>query len=56
MQEIGKLQGHSLKLMGAAGLSHSRLFYITDNISHHHFLIDTGAEVSVLSASPAECQ
>ena len=53
MQEIGKLRGHSLKAAGSAGLSHS-LFYITDNISHHRFLIDTGAEVSVLPASPAE--
>ena len=50
MQEIGKLRGHSLKVVGTAGLSHSHLFYITDNISHHRFLIDTGAEVSVLPA------
>ena len=25
-------------------------------ISHHHFLIDTGTEVSVLPTSPAECR
>ena len=42
---------------GDAGLTtHSRLFYITDRISTHRFLIDTGAEVSVLPPSPVECQ
>ena len=30
------------------GETHSRLFYITDRISGYRFLIDTGAEVSVL--------
>ena len=45
-----------LKAAGAAGLSHSRLLYIKDNISNYRFLIDTGAEVSVLPASPAECR
>uniref|UniRef100_A0A1X7SIA8 Reverse transcriptase domain-containing protein n=1 Tax=Amphimedon queenslandica TaxID=400682 RepID=A0A1X7SIA8_AMPQE len=29
-------------------LSHSRLFFTFDRTSHHHFLIDTGAEVSVI--------
>ena len=41
---------------GAAGLSHSRLFYITDRVSAYRFLIDTGAEVSVVPPSPAERQ
>ena len=30
------------------GNSHSRLFYITDKISNHKFLVDTGAEISVI--------
>ena len=55
MQEVGKLPGHSLKATGVAGLSHSCLFYITDTIFNYHFLIDTGAEVSVLPAMSAEC-
>ena len=33
---------------GAAGFSHSRLFYIKDNISNYRF--------SILPASPVECQ
>ena len=40
--------------MDVAGLSHSRLFYITDTISNYHFLIDTSMEVSVLPATSAE--
>ena len=32
----------------------SRLFYITDRISGLHFLIDTGAAVSVIPPSPSE--
>ena len=54
MQEVGKLPGHALKATGVAGLSHSRLFYITDTISNYRFLIDTGAEVSVLPATCSE--
>ena len=45
-----------LKATGIAGLSHSRLFYIADTISNYHFLIDTGAEVSVLPATSTECR
>ena len=56
MQEVEKLPGHALKVTGVAGLSHSRLFYITDTISNYRFLIDTGAEVSVLPATSAECR
>ena len=54
MQEVGKLLGHTLKATGIAGLSHSRLFYITDTIYNHRFLIDTGAEVSILPATSVE--
>jgi len=41
---------------GAAGLTHSRLFYITDSVSNYRFLIDTGAKVSVLPPSSTEQQ
>jgi len=51
-----KLPGHSLMATGAAGLTHSRLFYITDSVSNYRFLIDTGAEVSVLPPSSTERQ
>ena len=46
--------GHLLKATGIAGLSYSHLLYITDTISNYRFLIDTGAEVSVLPATSAE--
>ena len=36
---------------GVSGLSQSRLFYIHDRSSSLHFLIDTGAEVSVIPPS-----
>ena len=32
LQEVGKLPGHAVKATGVAGLSHSRLFYITDTV------------------------
>ena len=56
MQEGGKLPGHSLKATSVAGLSHSRLFYITDRISNYCFLVDIGAEVSVLPSTSSERQ
>ena len=43
---------------GSAGQSHSRLFFIKDHSSGLSFLVDTGAEVSVLppSGPPHSCQ
>ena len=35
-------------------LAHSRLFYITDKLTSHRFLIDTGAEVSVIPPSQSD--
>ena len=54
IQEVRKLPGYALKATGVAGLSHSRLFHITDTISNYHFFIDTGVKVSVLPAISAE--
>ena len=39
---------------GVAGLNSSHLFYIFDTNHKHRFLVDTGAEVSVLPPSPAD--
>ena len=47
----GKLSGQSLMATGVSGLSQSRLFYIHDQSSSLHFLIDTGAEVSIIPPS-----
>jgi len=38
----------------ATGLLPSRLFYIIDSNHNYRFLVDTGAEVSVVPPSPAE--
>ena len=48
----GKRPGQSLAATGVPGLVPSRLFYITDRTQGLRFLVDTGAEVSVL---PAAC-
>ena len=47
----GKRTGQPLVATGAAGRSQSRLFYIQDRTSGVRFLVDTGAEVSVLPPS-----
>ena len=36
------------------GNSHSRLFYITDKISNRKFLVDTGAEISVIPPNKSD--
>ena len=54
MFTIGKLSGRSLAATSVAGLSPSRLFYITDKPTGIRFLVDTGAEVSVLPPSRTE--
>ena len=41
---------------GAAGLNCSRLFYIHDNSSGLRFLVDTGAEVSIVPSSRSDCK
>jgi len=39
---------------GVAGLPTSRLFFVNDSNSHLRFLVDTGAEVSVIPPTPIE--
>ena len=51
MFESGKRPGRSLVATSASGLQPSRLFYIRDKITGTHFLVDTGAEVSVIPPS-----
>ena len=45
---IGKHPGQSLVATSATGRFSSRLFYITDRTTKPCFLIDTGAEVSLI--------
>ena len=54
MSSSGKRPGQSLAATGAPGLVPSRLFFITDRTQGLRFLVDTGAEVSVLPPTRTE--
>ena len=51
---VGKQQGQSLVATSVTGRSHSRLFYIIDHNTGLRLLVDTGAEVSLITPSAAE--
>lgn len=52
---IGKRHGHSLKAANVEGpSSSSRLFYVTDRLTKVRYLVDTGAEVSVVPPTPED--
>ena len=55
-QVIGKRKGQRSVTTAVAGqhLPHSRLFRITDKITGAQFLVDTGAEISVVPPSPTD--
>ena len=50
----GKQWGRSLVVMSVSGPQCSRLFYITNKITGTRFLVDTRAEVNVISPSPSD--
>ena len=54
LRYVGKRHGQSLAVTNATGLQPSRLLYITDKDTGLRFLIDTGAQVSVLPPTPQE--
>ena len=51
---FGKREGQHVKAADVTGPNPSRLFYVTDRNSGIQFLIDTGAQVSVIPPSPKE--
>ena len=51
---LGKRPGQPLMVTDVAGLPTSRLFYILDHSTGLRFLVDTGAEVSVIPPSHAD--
>lgn len=51
---VVKRAGHSLVAASDTGLNPSRLFHIHDKRSGLRFLVDTGAEVSILPPSPSD--
>ena len=54
LQEGGKRLGHSLSAASAAGHSPSHLLFLRDKISGRCFLIDTGAEVTIIPPTAAD--
>ena len=52
--EIGKLSSQSLMATNVTGLQPSRLLYVTDNSSRLRFLVDTGAQISVIPATATD--
>ena len=48
---VGKRLGQSLAATRAPGHQPSRLFHVTDRNSGLRFLVDTGAEASVIPAT-----
>lgn len=48
---VGKHRGPALAAASDQGHTTSRLFFVVDRIAGHRFLVDTGAEVSILPAS-----
>ena len=54
LPDVGKRPGQSLAATSDAGQLHSRLLFLTDATSGYRFLIDTGAEVSVVPPSATD--
>jgi hypothetical protein len=54
LRQVGKRHGQSLAATNVTGLQPSRLFYVTDRYTGLRFLVDTGAQVSVLPPSPED--
>ena len=56
MYLVVKQAGRSLAATSATGPSHpGRLFYVHDNASGSRFMVDIGAEISIVPPSHAEC-
>jgi len=54
LQAGGKQLGHSLSATSVAGHLPSHLLFLSDKISGRRFLVDTGAEVSVIPPTAAD--
>ena len=52
--QVGKRTGQPLMVASTSGLLPSRLFYVTDRSNSLRFLVDTGAEVSVIPPSATD--
>ena len=54
MFKVGKLPGQPLRATNVTGLHPCRLHYVIDSSTHLRFLVDTGAQVSVIPPSPSD--
>ncbi|XP_064475348.1 uncharacterized protein LOC135389213 [Ornithodoros turicata] len=54
LQLAGKLYGRSVRAATDQGPRPVRLLYVSDRIGNHRFLVDTGAQVSVIPAKPSD--
>ena len=54
LQTAPKRPGQPLAATGAPGPNSCRLLHVTDSINHLKFLVDTGAQVSVLPPTPTD--
>ena len=54
LMECGKRPGRSLMAANATGQFLSRLFFVLERVSHRRFLVDTGAEISVVLPTKAD--
>ncbi|BHF86038.1 hypothetical protein SprV_ctg2602921700 [Sparganum proliferum] len=50
----GRLLGRRVNAAELSGNSTGRTFYVSDNTSGRHFLVDTGAQISVIPPTPAD--
>ena len=53
---LGKRKGQNVDAADVSGLTPSRLLFVTDNCSSMRYLVDTGAQVSVIPPSPLDKQ
>ncbi|BHF84456.1 hypothetical protein SprV_0902760700 [Sparganum proliferum] len=51
---LWKLLGRRVNAAELSGNSTGRTFYVSDNTSGRHFLVDTGAQISVIPPTPAD--
>ena len=52
----GKRPGQPLMVTSVTGQQPNHLFYVTDSHTGLHFLVDTGAEISVIPPSASDCE
>lgn len=55
-KKLGKLPDQSLDTANSIGLHHQSRLFVTNRLSGQKFLIDTGADISVIPPTPLQKQ